>query len=85
MEMIGFKIRVIDHGCCGMAGTFGLKKGLGGYDLSMSVGEPLFDDFSKDDMEFGVTESSVCKMQIEHGSGKNVTHPIKLLRDAYLE
>ena len=83
LEMIGFKTRIIDHGCCGMAGTFGLKKGVGGYDLSMAVGEELFQDFKKGDLDYGVTESSVCRMQIEHGSGAEVAHPVRLLRDAY--
>ena len=30
--------------CCGMAGTFGFKKGVEGYDLSMAVGKTLFEN-----------------------------------------
>ena len=42
----GEDVEVIETGtCCGMGGTFGLKAGLLGYDLSQAVGEPLFDAF----------------------------------------
>ncbi len=83
MEMIGLDIRFIDHGCCGMAGTFGIKRGLMGYELSMEVGKPLFEDLGKPEISFVTTESSVCKMHIEHGTGKKVIHPVMLLQQAY--
>ena len=39
----GADVEVIESGtCCGMAGTFGLKEGMLGYELSQAVGEPLF-------------------------------------------
>ena len=79
----GYDVRVIETGtCCGMAGTFGLKKGPLGYDLSMAVGKPLFDLFKQDNtIKFVATESSVCSMQIADGTGLRVIHPIDLLCD----
>ena len=46
MEKHGAEVEVIETGtCCGMAGTFGLKEGMLGYELSQAVGDPLFQAF----------------------------------------
>ncbi len=66
--------------CCGMAGTFGLKAGLLGYDLSQAVGEPLFEGFREADVEAIVTESSVCALHLSEGTDLAVWHPLNLLR-----
>jgi Fe-S oxidoreductase len=62
-----------------MGGTFGLKAGLLGYDLSQAVGEPLFNAFRRAAVETIVTESSVCTMQLKEGTGLPVKHPLELL------
>lgn len=81
LENAGYKVKVVETGtCCGMAGTFGLKKGPLGYDLSMAVGKPLFELFNKDtEIELIATESSVCAEQLSDGTKKKVIHPIELL------
>jgi Fe-S oxidoreductase len=66
--------------CCGMAGTFGFKKGVEGYDMSMEIGKTLFERIRAMQANLVATESSVCKMHIEHGCKLQVEHPIKLLR-----
>ena len=83
MEMIGLDVEVIDHGCCGMAGTYGFRAGLEGYDVSMEIAKPLCKDFSRPEIKYGLTESSVCSMQITHGSEKEIIHPITILKEAY--
>lgn len=84
LNLMGLEVRVIDYGtCCGMAGTYGLKKGKEGYDVSMEVGKPLFAEFSREEVVIGVTESSVCEMHLEHGTAKKFFHPIELLAKAY--
>ena len=77
----GYNVRVIETGtCCGMAGTFGLKKGELGYDLSMAVGKPLFELFEDDKViELIATESSVCTEQLIDGTRHKVVHPLDLL------
>ncbi|MDG6994987.1 MAG: FAD-binding oxidoreductase, partial [Nitrososphaerota archaeon] len=81
LRKAGYEVKVIETGtCCGMAGTFGLKKGPLGYDLSMAVGKPLFDLFVEDKtIDIVSTESSVCSMQLTDGTGKKVIHPIELI------
>jgi iron-sulfur cluster protein len=79
----GAEVEVIETGtCCGMGGTFGLKAGLLGYDLSQAVGEPLFDAFRQAAVTTIVTESSVCTIQLKEGTGLPVRHPLELLEDS---
>ena len=76
----GAEIEVIETGtCCGMAGTFGLKEGMLGYELSQAVGQPLFQAFEDSGLQAIVTESSVCKIQLQEGTGLKVWHPLELL------
>jgi iron-sulfur cluster protein len=84
LEFLGYEVEEVDTGCCGMAGTYGFKKGYDGYDLSMEIGKPLFEAMGDPDYLI-VTESSVCKMQIETGTGREVIHPLTLLMKAYGE
>ncbi|HIQ29941.1 MAG TPA: anaerobic glycerol-3-phosphate dehydrogenase subunit C, partial [Candidatus Caldiarchaeum subterraneum] len=67
--------------CCGMAGTFGLKHRPLGFGLSMAIGEPLFQLFKNDKLDYIITESSVCKIQLEQGTGLNVIHPLEVLNN----
>ena len=78
----GYEVRVIETGtCCGMAGTFGLKKGELGYYLSMAVGMPLFELFDQDnEIEFIATESSVCTEQLSDGTKHRIVHPLDLIQ-----
>src|SRR2546426_750786 len=81
LERAGYSVKVIETGtCCGMAGTFGLKKGPLGYELSMAVGRQLFDMFKLEGPELLIaTESSVCTWQLTEGTGYRVVHPLELL------
>lgn len=80
LRSLGLNLRVIETGtCCGMAGTFGLKHGPLGYDLATTVGEPLFALFKSSGVDAILTESSVCKMQLQDGTGLEVLHPLQLL------
>jgi L-lactate dehydrogenase complex protein LldF len=75
----GYKVKVVEDGtCCGMAGTFGMKHGPLGYDLSMAVGENLFSLFRQSGCRLVATESSVCSTQINDGTGLKVLHPLQM-------
>jgi len=77
LERAGYKVKTVETGtCCGMAGTFGMKHGALGYDLSMAVGERLFDKFEESGSKLVASESSVCAMQIGDGTGIKVLHPL---------
>jgi len=81
LEKAGYDVRVLETGtCCGMAGTFGMKHGDLGYNLSMAVGERLFQLFRDSDSKVIATESSVCAMQLSDGVGVKVLHPLHMIR-----
>lgn len=85
LRSIGFDVEVIETGtCCGMAGTFGLKAGPLGVELSTMVGKPLFELFEARGIEAIVTESSVCKIQLQEGTGLPVFHPLQLIAESKL-
>ncbi len=77
----GLAPRLIDAGCCGMAGSFGYEKKH--YDLSMQIGEDrLFPAIraAGPDARLAATGFS-CRHQIADGTGKRALHPVELVRD----
>jgi glycerol-3-phosphate dehydrogenase subunit C len=76
-------LRVIelDADCCGIAGTYGLKKEK--YEISMAVGKPLFTALREAHGDVAACDSETCRWQIEHGSGVHAVHPVELLHRAY--
>lgn len=62
-----------------VAGTFGLKSGLLGYELCQAVGEPLFKAFKEARVHPIVTKSSVCRIHLKEGTGMQVWHPLEFL------
>ncbi|HUI01194.1 MAG TPA: LUD domain-containing protein [Nitrososphaerales archaeon] len=77
LSAAGYNVQVVENGtCCGMAGTFGMKHGDLGYNLSMEVGDHLFRLFKQSGLKLVATESSVCSMQISDGVGLKVVHPL---------
>ena len=77
------ELRVIelDADCCGIAGTYGLKKEK--YEISMAVGERLFRDVWQTGANVAACDSETCRWQIEHGAGVHAVHPVELLYRAY--
>ncbi|MFO0863602.1 MAG: FAD-linked oxidase C-terminal domain-containing protein [Gemmataceae bacterium] len=77
----GIQVETIDLSCSGMAGTFGLKKG--NEETSRRAGEPMLDRLRMGDIQFGSTECSSCRMQMEDAGGKRTLHPAQYLAWAY--
>ncbi|MFH1756596.1 MAG: anaerobic glycerol-3-phosphate dehydrogenase subunit C [Pseudomonadota bacterium] len=77
----GLQVKAMGDRCCGLAGTFGLKKG--NYDLSMEIGKHLFEEIRQSNVEQVVTSCGSCAMQIAQGTGLKVVHPVTLLAEAY--
>ena len=67
----------IEEGCCGIAGSAGMRRSK--YELSMQIGAGLFERVRSDTFDGAVTPCSTCRMQIEHGAGRPVYHPLHLL------
>jgi glycerol-3-phosphate dehydrogenase subunit C len=67
--------------CCGIAGTYGLKREK--YQIGMEVGKGLFDFMRQSGSDLALCDSETCRWQITHGSGVAAKHPIEILREAY--
>ncbi len=67
--------------CCGIAGTYGLKKEK--YAIAQAVGRPLFDKVREVNPDFAMCDTETCRWQIRKGSGATVEHPIFLVHQAY--
>jgi glycerol-3-phosphate dehydrogenase subunit C len=80
-EIPGVEVIDLAAGCCGMAGTFGMKAGT--YDFSMQVGRPLFDRVAEAAPDLLASECSTCRMQLAQATGIETIHPVSLLAEAY--
>ncbi len=76
-------LEIVESGvnCCGVAGTYGLKKEK--YDIAMAVGAPLFDLVREMHPPESVCDSETCRWQIATATGIDSVHPIALLHRAY--
>jgi len=81
LKALGFDLKTSEVECCGMAGSFGFKKDY--YDVSMRVGEQLFDQIEEAELEKPrevlLASGTSCHDQISAGTGRNVIHPMELL------
>jgi glycerol-3-phosphate dehydrogenase subunit C len=77
----GLKVVELDVECCGIAGTYGLKREK--YDIAMDVGSRLFGEVRAAAADLCACDSETCRWQITHGSGLAAVHPVELLYRAY--
>lgn len=80
-ESGNYRVHTLDLSCSGMAGVYGLQQA--NYASSMRAGKPMLDRFSQDDLHFGSSECSSCRIQMEHAGNKPVLHPVQWLALAY--
>jgi glycerol-3-phosphate dehydrogenase subunit C len=71
----------MDHDCCGIAGTYGMKKEK--YPIAMKVGEPLFRKVRESGATVASCDSETCRWQIESATGVRTRHPVEILAEAY--
>jgi FAD/FMN-containing dehydrogenase/Fe-S oxidoreductase len=82
LELIpSLRVRTIDVSCSGMAGTFGLKAA--NYFLSLEAGRPMLEQMARPGVQFGSTECSTCRLQVEDGAGRRTLHPVQYMALAY--
>ena len=77
----GLRAEDMDHDCCGIAGTYGLKKEK--YDSAMAVGAPLFDKIQATGAAAAASDSETCRWHIEKETGVTNLHPVEILHRAY--
>ncbi len=79
LELAGYTVKVIDSGCCGVAGAFGYEAEH--YKLSVQVGELMLLPAVRATPPGTIVAASgvSCQAQIEDGAGVHPTHPIQLV------
>ncbi|MEI7729684.1 MAG: FAD-linked oxidase C-terminal domain-containing protein [Verrucomicrobiota bacterium] len=77
----GSQVTLLDSGCCGMAGAFGMMADK--YELSVNVAEPLLNLVNKLSPEtILVASGTSCRHQLEHLAGRKALHLAELLAQA---
>ncbi|MCD2200290.1 anaerobic glycerol-3-phosphate dehydrogenase subunit C [Halobacterium sp. KA-4] len=82
-DLEGVGVEDVGDSCSGISGTYGWKAEK--YETSMKIGDEMFDHMETADGETGMTECPTCAMQMEHGTGYDVRHPLELLEAAVVE
>ncbi len=77
----GVKVVESEQPCCGIAGTYGVKKEK--YDIAQAVGAPVFDFIKQVNAELAACDTETCRWQLRTATGANVVHPIWLMHKAY--
>lgn len=79
-RLLGDRLRIIDAGCCGMAGSFGYTRDH--YDISMKIGElSLFGPIREAPDAIVLAPGTSCRQQIHDGLGRHSRHPIELIAE----
>lgn len=82
LELVpGLEIHESNAECCGIAGTYGVKREK--YEIGMAVGAGLFDFVQRSGSDLALCDSETCRWQITHGTGVASKHPIEILHQAY--
>jgi Fe-S oxidoreductase len=73
----GIDLRVLDSGCCGMAGSWGLHAANDA--LSRQIGQGLMDRIKTSGAAAAATDCPTCRMQMEQLGPTPVWHPVELV------
>jgi len=82
-DLDGVEVEDVGDSCSGISGTYGWKEEK--YEKSMEIGEEMFEHMDHAEGETGMTECPTCAMQMEHGSGYEIRHPLELLEAALVK
>jgi glycerol-3-phosphate dehydrogenase subunit C len=77
----GLRVIELPEGCCGLAGSYGLKKEK--YILAKEVGTEIFQAILKAEAKAVISDCEACRLQIEHHTGIQTLHPMQILSRAY--
>jgi Fe-S oxidoreductase len=80
-KLPGRNVSLLETGCCGMAGSFGMLESK--YELSLKVAEPLAQQVRR--QPFGtlvIASGASCRQQIEHLAPVKPRHMAEVLADA---
>ncbi|MFC6872871.1 anaerobic glycerol-3-phosphate dehydrogenase subunit C [Halobellus marinus] len=79
-DLDGVTVEDVGDSCSGISGTYGWKDEK--YDNSMEIAEEMFEHMYDAEGDTGMTECPTCAMQMEHGTGYEIKHPLEVLESA---
>jgi glycerol-3-phosphate dehydrogenase subunit C len=82
-DLDGARVTDVGDSCSGISGTYGWKSEK--YDTSMAIGEEMFEHMADAPGDTGMTECPTCAMQMEHGTGYEIRHPLEAIEEALVE
>nr|NLI50420.1 anaerobic glycerol-3-phosphate dehydrogenase subunit C [Propionibacterium sp.] len=77
----GLEVVESDATCCGIAGTYGLKREK--YAIAQAVGRPLFELVAATHQGLVACDTETCRWQIAKATGVRTVHPIQFVHQAY--
>lgn len=78
-KIVDINVTPLEAGCCGLAGSYGLKKEK--HWIAEEIGKNLKDAISSLNPQAVVTECGMCSVQVNHLSRLPVYHPLELLAE----
>jgi len=82
-DLDGVDVTDVGDSCSGISGTYGWKAEK--YEASMEIGAEMFEHMEDLPAEHGMTECPTCSMQMKHGTGYDITHPLEVIEAALVE
>ncbi len=80
LALAGARVKEVDSGCCGMAGSFGYESEH--YEISLRMGERRLFPAIRGHVGPAAATGVSCRAQIAHGTGVHAQHPVQILRNA---
>jgi len=77
----GIEIAGVNYYCCGLSGSYGMKKG--NYSRSIAIAQKVWEEAKKSGAEAAVTECGGCGLRIQSGTDLKILHPMVILSQAY--
>lgn len=81
LEGLGAEVVFKDLGCCGLAGSWGMRRGGWGYAISSEIGRMLAREYEATGAELITADCSACILQLSAYSSLPVKHPLELIYD----
>ncbi len=82
MKLIpGLEIVGINTNCCGMGGSYGMKKQ--NFDRSKEIANKVWEEVKAAQVDVVATDCGGCGLQVQAGTGAKIMHPMMVFNQAY--
>ncbi|MEM0482248.1 MAG: LUD domain-containing protein [Nitrososphaerota archaeon] len=82
LKKVGLNVATVDYGCCGIAGTWGMRRGAEGFLISAEIGRRVAEIILETGCTEIATESSVCAQQLRQFTGLKVRHTVRYIAES---